>query len=318
MSFDRWFRRYFALLLAAAVVLIAYFQANGIAAFVGAAIGEAPAPRQAANGTKDDGDTEVDGRAILARNPFDSTTGSLLGDDYRFDGDAGVVPGVPDPVSDPWADPTCDWGHVTLIALDEDPEWSFASIHGGDGKAKLRRVGDDVDSHAVRHLDWDRVWLAKAGKRCQMIVGQPPKATRKERPSRRSKRPARKSTASSKVPADMAAKITKVSDTQFEVERSVVNDILEQQGQLMRSTRMRPVKGDDGKVSGLKLSRVRNGTLMDVLGMKNGDELREVNGFALTNPQKALEAYGRLQTADSLSLTIARGGQPMTIEFDIK
>ena len=54
------------------------------------------------------------------------------------------------------------------------------------------------------------------------------------------------------------------------------------------------------------------------LGLESGDSLRSINGFSLTDPQKALEAYARLRTADHLSVAIERGGQLMTVDFIIR
>ena len=66
------------------------------------------------------------------------------------------------------------------------------------------------------------------------------------------------------------------------------------------------------------MSRISAGTLLHELGIRNGDVIQSVNGFDLTNPQKALEAYGRLRTANGLSLQIERRGKPTTIEYQFQ
>ena len=53
--------------------------------------------------------------------------------------------------------------------------------------------------------------------------------------------------------------------------------------------------------------------------MENGDRLQTINGFDMTSPEKALEAYARLRTADHLTVA----GQPqgpanMNLDFNIK
>ena len=40
--------------------------------------------------------------------------------------------------------------------------------------------------------------------------------------------------------------------------------------------------------------------------------------FILGNPEKALEAYARLRTADHLTVSVNRSGKPMNIDFNIK
>jgi general secretion pathway protein C len=38
----------------------------------------------------------------------------------------------------------------------------------------------------------------------------------------------------------------------------------------------------------------------------------------MASPEKALEAYARLRTAEKLTVSVNRRGQPVTIEFNIK
>ncbi len=315
MDLDVGLKRYFPLVVCATIAVVAYFQAAGIGELVASTIASAPAQppkpaRLVLPTTK-----RPSGDPILARNPFDSVTGPLDGtslpEEVDFE-DVGQAPGDPSDGS-----PTCTFGRVVLIAASDDPEWSFAAIEPSGGSSQLRRVGDMVSGHQLEVLGWDTVWFINGGTRCKMVVGDKTQtakrpAVKKDRPSRRSRR-----RGGVKLPPELAAKIHKVSDTEFNVERSVVDEILNMQGELMRNTRMRPVKEGD-KVVGLKLSRVRPGSLLDVLGLKNGDQLTSINGFELTDPQKALEAYGRLRTADRLALQITRGGVPVSIDFNIQ
>jgi general secretion pathway protein C len=58
--------------------------------------------------------------------------------------------------------------------------------------------------------------------------------------------------------------------------------------------------------------------LIGTLGLENGDRLQTINGFDLSNPEKALEAYAKLRTADRMTLTVNRRGQAMNLDFNIK
>lgn len=139
----------------------------------------------------------------------------------------------------------------------------------------------------------------------------PPKAAKpKAKPPRSKRGPA-------KVPKEIADKIQKVSDTEFNVDRAVVDQILENQSVLMRSARIVPEK-KDGKVVGIRLLRVRPDTLLGTLGLRDGDRVEKINGFDITSPEKALEAYARLRTAGNLSVSITRKGKPVTIDFNIR
>jgi general secretion pathway protein C len=119
------------------------------------------------------------------------------------------------------------------------------------------------------------------------------------------------------VPGDIAKGVVKVGPTEFNVDRGVVDKILENQAELMRQARIVPEQ-ENGKTVGIRLYGVRPDTLLGVLGMENGDRLEKINGFEMASPEKALEAYARLRTADHLTISVNRRGQPMNIDYNIK
>ena len=200
----------------------------------------------------------------------------------------------------------------------------------------LRRQGDEINGHTVffigdlrpeerraedRRDVWDRVWLTGSSGRCQMVVGgkAPTKSASPAAPTAPTAPTAMPAPGSrkSKVPPEIADKIHKVSETEFNVERSAIDAILENQAELMRSARIVPEKEGD-KMVGIRLFGIRSDSLLGTLGMENGDRLSSINGFEMTDPQKALEAYSKLRTSDHLTVAINRRGKPMNIDFNIK
>ncbi|WP_437983581.1 type II secretion system protein GspC [Sorangium sp. So ce117] len=327
MGIDAILKRYFPWVLGALIALAAYFQASGMGQLVvsSVAIDAPPAPpspptRPASFGsTASNTDHATSAAAILSRNPFDSVTGPL-------DGKPVEIPSVPHelPNKDPYADPSCDGARVLLITQAEDPAWSFAAMAGSDGKAILRRQGDEISGQTVYYVGWDRVWLTSGSSRCQAVVGSNHVVARAS--AAPTPTPTTTSTAAAgkapprggkKIPPEIASKIQRVSENEFNVERSAVDHILENQGELMRSARIVPEKEGD-KVVGIRLFGIRPDSLLGTLGLENGDRLSSINGFEMSDPQKALEAYARLRTADRLTVSINRKGKPMNIDFNIK
>ena len=88
------------------------------------------------------------------------------------------------------------------------------------------------------------------------------------------------------------------NDTKFSIQRSLVDKALANQGSLMRAARVIPHE-ENGRVVGVKLYGIRRNSLLGRLGVRNGDMLRTINGFSMTSPDTALEAYSRLRTATS-------------------
>jgi general secretion pathway protein C len=119
------------------------------------------------------------------------------------------------------------------------------------------------------------------------------------------------------IPPEIARKIARLGPGTFVIERSAVETILEQATKLLRSVRIRPTQAG-GKVVGFQLQRVAQGTLLDVLGLKNGDQIQSVNGFQLSGPAQALEAYARLRVAQNIRIKATRDGKPLELEYRIQ
>jgi general secretion pathway protein C len=115
----------------------------------------------------------------------------------------------------------------------------------------------------------------------------------------------------------IAKGIQKVSANEFNIDRAVVDKILENQADLMRQARIVPEQ-ENGRVVGIRMFGVKSDSLLGTLGMENGDRLQTINGFEMASPEKALEAYARLRTADKLTISLNRRGQNMNIDYNIK
>ena len=207
------------------------------------------------------------------------------------------------------------------ITESTDPEWSVAVLQAtGESLGKLRRVGDAVGDKQVAYIGYNTrknspaAWLVGAANLCQVLLF----ATQPEIPAAPAAAPAApEPPKAGGVPDDIARRIKKISDTEFQIDRAVVDNILEHQADLMRTARIVPEQ-KDGKVVGIRLFGIKPETLLGKLGLQNGDRLEAINGFEMASPEKALEAYARLRSAESLSVKVTRRGNPVTIDFKIQ
>jgi general secretion pathway protein C len=301
----RWVERALPWLCLVAVAVVAALQARGVMYILAAALlSGSPVVDRPLHAPPLTQPENPSGVAILHRNPFDSRTGPL---------DVAPPPpsSLPPPTSSAQGVETCSFGYTTLIVATASSH-ALAAITGQDGKSALYRVGDELGGHVVHAIGWDAIVLDGDGVRCTMRLGEKnarPEKKRTAKPATRRRR--------AQVPEAIAGKIERVSDTEFVVDRSAIDAILESQAQLMRGVRVRP-QGAGGEGAGLRLGRVRRGTLLDLIGLRTGDVVRAINGFDLADPQRALEAYGRLRTADDLKLELQREGKPVHIDYRIR
>ena len=73
-----------------------------------------------------------------------------------------------------------------------------------------------------------------------------------------------------------------------------------------------------GQQLGFRLSRLRAGSMLQQIGLQEGDVLQQVNGLALHTPQEALQAYQQLQTESTVRLNILRNNSPTTLTYEIR
>jgi general secretion pathway protein C len=339
MGVERFARKSFGFVVVLLLAVAIYFQAAGTMELVASsAFAAVPAPSAkarrarhraaplAAKGSTSNGD------AILARNPFDSVTGPL--DRNPISAELPEQEHDAADVTDPLHAPECDDVAVNIITESPDPAWSLAQLKGpGDPDAATRRVGDDVGKMKVAYIGYNAekaspaVWLLSSEKLCQALLFSEKKAkaeasTGEAAPApaaeeRAARRAARTSAGGAgAVPPEIAAKIHKVSETEFNVDRSVVDSILENQATLMRSARIVPEQ-KDGKTVGIRLFGIRPDTLLGSLGLQNGDRLESINGFDVANPEKALEAFAHLRTASALQVHLNRRGKDTNLQINI-
>jgi general secretion pathway protein C len=319
MAVDQVLKKNFWAVLLVLVGLVAFLNADGITQLVGASLAPdekqlaaaSPVARSNAPAASGAPFHTMSAEPILARNPFDSVTGPLNARSVELPNLDAPEQG-PD-LSDPMNAPPCDGVKVLVIAASSDPEWSFAALqNGADPKSVLRRRGGEVGTKTVKFVGWDRVWLTNGPQLCQASMFAPPAP---------SAAPAAAAPPAAGGPGALdpaiARGIQKVSATEFNVDRGVVDKILENQADLMRQARIVPEQ-ENGKMVGIRLFGVKPETLLGVLGMENGDRLQTINGFDMTSPEKALEAYARLRTADHLTVQVNRKGSNTNLDYNIK
>lgn len=261
--------------------------------------------------------------AILRRNVFDADSGCL-----------NCPPPVPEDASaGPEVDETsppmpCD-GQIKIMGAveSEDPTWSFVFASPGAGQPTMPvRLGQQLDSKTVASIGWSRDYGAyvilrpTSGARCFYAQVMPPRTA--PTASAPTVSAVASPIASVAEPGDSLSRIlesgiSRDGPNQFSLRRGTVDRILENQAELMRTTRVMPHM-EGGRIVGLTMFGVRSNNLLGRIGIQNADVLTRINGLEIASPDKALEAYARLRTADRLQVSVIRNGQPVNIDFNIR
>lgn len=79
-------------------------------------------------------------------------------------------------------------------------------------------------------------------------------------------------------------------------------------------------RGADGEFDGYRVSAVRRGSLLDRVGLANGDIIHSVDGLPLTSLEEAMAAYQTLSDGSerqTVEVEITRRGERQTIAIDL-
>ncbi len=68
-----------------------------------------------------------------------------------------------------------------------------------------------------------------------------------------------------------------------------------------------------GKPRGFALYAIAPDSLFAALGLRNGDRVQRLNGFPLSHPDHALEAYAALRKAVTIVIDLERAGAPVRL-----
>lgn len=289
-------KRLLSLSAVGAVVVIAYLNARAVSFLVDATLTTAASPVARYEAPTTQESKAKSAAPILERNPFDHAS--------RL---------VPQPVNDAPSGaldvPPCDGVRAIMTVAAIDPAASFAALEIA-GRRLLRGRGGRVDDLRVLHVGVDRIWLSRNDDAvCQARVFDKQAATSKEKPS---------APQAGGLASDLANKIAQTGPTEFQIDRSAFDRLMEAQAELMK-TPLAPEK-QNGAVVGFRLIRVDKSSILYTLGLRTNDRLVAINNVEVTQPERVLEAYARLRAGnlDRLSITIVRSGKTTNIDYLIK
>ena len=171
------------------------------------------------------------------------------------------------------------------------PEFSVAIIADGSNEEKVYAINDAIGSSAKLHAVYaDRVVLNENGVLTNLKL---PKdfAAAKATPVRRTTSNTRRATAgTSNIQSVVSQNLTKLSDV------------------------IRPTPYFvNGQQSGYRVYPGRNRQQFAALGLRPGDLIKDIDGQSLTDPTQAMQIFQSLGTAQQVTVTVERNGQPETV-----
>jgi general secretion pathway protein C len=170
-----------------------------------------------------------------------------------------------------------------------------------DRKQKIFPLGGDVDGGKIVQIFRNRILIRRQGKEevlsiMEGEIGPRPAAS----------------------PATSTGQVVKkLSANRFVVNREDVNAAIGNVNQFMTQARIKPYFLM-GRPGGFSVSEIKPGSLMEKLGLQNGDVIKKVNGQSITKPEEVFQAYSQLQRDSNIEVEIERGNRSEVFRYEIR
>jgi type II secretion system protein C len=103
-----------------------------------------------------------------------------------------------------------------------------------------------------------------------------------------------------------------------EMDRRLVQARLgEEMSRILADTAIAPVM-EEGRVVGVQLTRVPEGSLLTDAGLRQGDVLTRINDTQVDGMATLISLWPRLQNATELRAVVLRGGQPFSLRLTLR
>ncbi|MDA8086810.1 MAG: hypothetical protein M0Z75_08940 [Nitrospiraceae bacterium] len=103
----------------------------------------------------------------------------------------------------------------------------------------------------------------------------------------------------------------------YVLNKRAVADALQNPTRILSDARMLP-NIVNGRQQGFVIREVKPEGLFSALGLRNGDVLLKINNNEISGPDMALRAFTALKGLDRVDLDIIRGGQKLTLVYQIR
>jgi type II secretion system protein C len=192
------------------------------------------------------------------------------------------------------------------VVVGTTPERSSAILASG-GRTRVVAVGESAFGGRLVSVSADGVALDFGGERVELRL--PTAAAALPRPAGPpASRPALPAGAPPEDPETPAREMSRV-----EVQRRLGEEI----PRILAETAVAPVM-EEGRVVGVQVTRLPEGSLLTDAGLRTGDVLTRINGTDIDGMATLIGLWPRLQSATELRATVLRNGQPFSLLVSLR
>lgn len=188
---------------------------------------------------------------------------------------------------------------------------AFAIVENQTTRSQgLYREGDLVAPGIVLvQVGWDRIIIERDGKRETLLLPKDaltPAGQVSPVPI------------STPVNADPQEGIQQTAQDSYTIDRREVDHAINNLSELFTQVRAVPYSVQEGVTQGFRLFQIKPDSLIDRIGLKNGDVIQRVNGVEISNPSTAFQLLQDLQGHQQIRVDVLRNQQPTSLSYEIR
>jgi type II secretion system protein C len=195
---------------------------------------------------------------------------------------------------------------VAGVVVGSAPERSSAILTSG-GRTRVVAVGESAFGARLVSVTADAVVLEREGERRELRLPAVA-ASALPRPAGATSRPLLPPGTPPEDPETPAREMNRV-----EVQRRLGEEI----PRILAETALAPVM-EEGRVVGVQVTRLPEGSLLTDAGLRAGDVLRRINDTDIDGMATLIGLWPRLQAASELRAVVVRNGQPFSILVSLR
>jgi type II secretion system protein C len=196
---------------------------------------------------------------------------------------------------------------VAGVVVGRTPERSSAILTSG-GKTRVVAVGESAFGARLVSVAADAVVLERDGERHELRLPATVVASALPRRANATARPSLPAGAPPEDPETPAREMNRV-----EVQRRLGEEI----PRILAETAVAPVM-EEGRVVGVQVTRLPEGSLLTDAGLRTGDVLTRINDTEIDGMATLIGLWPRLQAASELRAVVVRNGQPFSILVSLR
>ncbi|MCX7926573.1 MAG: hypothetical protein N2606_00305 [Candidatus Omnitrophica bacterium] len=164
------------------------------------------------------------------------------------------------------------------------------------GKSCLYRLGDTIDGALIINISKGKIVLEKQGHQKEFYLS------------------------SARQLADSTPKVYQQKGADlFIINKYEMIAQLVREKELLSKLKVLPVaEQGSSKLRGFLLENVPAGSIIEQVGIQNGDIIYSVQGQPLTSIQEALNIFNRLPSQSQIEIVLVRGNDPITLRYEIR